>query len=153
MIGSRTRDLFTVGVVIALLGTAIWYSVRPRSVPVAFAGPTAEDLDTLSRYLQPLPPAPEVESYDMFIPATESLPPRFVPPATAEPPQPRRLSAILVIGSEPIAIIDDQQVRQGSILPGGTQVVDIDRTGVTLREPDGRQRTLRLSASANTTSE
>ena len=89
----------------------------------------------------------------MFIPAMESVRPRFLPPATAEPPQPRRLSAILVIGGEPIAIIDDQQVRRGSVLPGGTQVVDIDRAGVVLREPDGRQRTLRLSASANTTSE
>lgn len=89
----------------------------------------------------------------MFVPASEALPSRRSSAPLSEPPQPRRLSAILVIGSEPIAILDDQQVRAGSVLPGGTEVVGIDRSGVTLREPDGRQRTLRLSESATGASE
>jgi hypothetical protein len=142
----RLSEVFSAGLVLALLGTALWYGVRPTGAPAAFVGPSAEELDSLSRYLQPVPPAPDVEEYDMFIPAMEAAPGAAGPPPEPAGPAPRRLTAILVVGSDPIAIIDDLQVRTGTVLPGGTQVVAIDRSGVVLREPNGSQRTLRLSA-------
>ena len=141
-------DAFSLALVVALVATALWYGMRPAAPAVAFAGPTIQDLDTLARYLVPVPPAPAVDEYDMFLPAASAPVRRTSSSLPPEPPQPRRLSAILLIGSEPIAIIDDQQVRRGATLPGGAQVVSIDRTGVLLREPDGSQRTLRISASA-----
>jgi hypothetical protein len=152
----RLREAFSVGLVLALVGTALWYGIRPTSVPSAFVGPSFEELDSLSRYLAPLSrylapvgPAPDVEDYEMFVPAGELVPTPLPGPAVTEaaPPAtlPHRLTAILVVGDQPTAIIDDRQVWTGSVLPGGTEVVAIDRSQVVLRGPDGSRRTLRLS--------
>lgn len=138
-------DQFLGVLVVAMIGLGGFYLVRSKSAPDAFGGVALADLDSLSRYLEPVPPAPEIENYEMFLPAREFVPVTR-PPIFSEPPQPRRLSAIMVIGQRPIAIIDDQQVSEGEMLPGGTIVVDITPVGVTLREPNGTQRTIQLPA-------
>lgn len=141
----RLRETSTVVIALALVVTALWYALRPTEPPPAYAGPSRLELDSLARYLGPVPPAPPLDDYDMFVPAGEPLPaPRAAPPAPVVRTT-YRLSAILVVGDRPMAIIDDQQVRTGSTLPGGTQVVEIDRSQVVLRDPDGFRRTLRLT--------
>src|SRR5688500_13777576 len=94
----RMREAFSVGLVLALLGMALWYGIRPTSVPTAFVGPSFEDLDSLSRYLGPVGAAPDVEDYQMFVPAGEPITTASPGPAVAETPTPatlpHRLTAI-----------------------------------------------------------
>ena len=148
----RLAEAFSIVIVLALVATAVWFGVRPTAAPVAFVGPSPEELDSLSKYLQPVEAAPEIDNYDMFVPAGEAAIFPLPPSAAAEEaaPRSRRLTAILTVGDRPIAIIDDEQVTAGAVLPGGTEVVEIGRSEVTLREPNGSRRTLRISANAGT---
>lgn len=139
-------NLVTTAMVGTLIATGMFYAFRDESVAPAAGGPQLAELDSLSRYLGPVPPAPDIESYDMYLPAS-GPDPMYLPSieAYAEPPRPRRLSAIMRVGDRPIAIIDDQQVVSGTVLPGGTVVVRIDPTEVVLRETSGREHSLELS--------
>lgn len=140
-------NVFSAVVILVTVTAGGWYALRATPSPMAYQGPTLEELDTLGQYLEPGEAAPEVEDYEMFIPAQGSIPRDPGPMPGPAPVRERRLSAILVVGDQPIAIIDDQRVTAGTTLPGGTVVADIDRTEVLLREPDGSLRTLSLSAS------
>lgn len=139
-------NMVTTAMVAALIGTGLFFGLRSESVAADAGGPQLAELDSLSRYLDPVAPAPDIESYDMYLPAS-GPDPIYLPPidAASEPPRPRRLSAIMLIGDRPLAIIDDQQVVAGSVLPGGTEVVRIEGTEVLLREQNGREHTLQLS--------
>lgn len=140
----KIKDGATALYFLVMVVAASFYLVRPGTVPTIVAGTSIAELDSLTRYLQPVGEAPELENYEMFLPARESLPPDpsdFI----YEPPPPRRLSAIMVIGGTPVAIMDDRTVREGDVLSAGTEVVRIETSGVTLRERDGSVHTVQIS--------
>lgn len=141
------------GLLLGLLGLLlVGAAVRALSRPAPRAAsnwPTPQELDSLSRYLQPGAPAPRIDEYDVYLPAAP--PERAAPPppvARAAPLPDRSLSAILITSSLPVAIIDDQQVRPGDRLAGGGQVLSIERDRVVVREADGTRRTLRVRPAA-----
>ena len=107
--------------------------------------PSAEELDSLSRYLAPGEPAPGLDSYAVFIPAGPELA-APAPPAPAPPQATLELSAILISGARPIAIINDEAVGAGTRLEDGSTVLEIQRDHVIVRRPDGTSRRLTLSA-------
>lgn len=109
--------------------------------------PAPEEIDSLSRYLVASEPAPRIDDYAVFLPA-EAAPRVWLPPigSISEPEQlaDLRLSAILIAGNRPLAIINDRHVRPGETVDGGGVVVSIARDRVVVRERSGTIRTLRL---------
>jgi hypothetical protein len=132
---------------VGMLIAGVWFAIRPTEAPAAFTGPTPQELDSLRRYLEPVPPAPEPDDYQMYLPALDG--PRALSRAAPPSSYPsRRVSAILFAGGQPLAIVDDQQVREGSPLSAGARVVSIQRDHVIVREADGTQRTLRVAGNS-----
>jgi hypothetical protein len=58
----------------------------------------------------------------------------------------RRLSAILIADDSPVAVIDDEVVRIGDVLPDGGRVSAIRSDRVFILEKNGRMRVLTLFA-------
>ena len=149
MDSTRGRLPAVAGACLVFLLIAIW-SYRSRDdVAAAPAGlPSAEELDSLARYLSPVQPAPRLDDYAVFLPArpaprVESVAP---PPAEAEPGTQWELSAILIAGARPVAIINDQAVAPGAELSDGSRVLTIERDHVVIRAPNGARRRLFLTA-------
>jgi hypothetical protein len=143
---ARYRSWLVGALCVVLLLVAI-RALTSRETEVAGHGlPSAEELDSLSRYLARGEPAAGIDSYAVFIPATPA--PVDAPPAAAPAPPavPLELSAILISGARPVAIINDEAVSAGSRLQDGSTVLDIQRDHVVVRRPDGTSRRLTLSA-------
>lgn len=125
-------------------------SLTSRASELPASGiPSAAELDSLAGYLTPVPPAPEFDSYAVFIPATPStLEPLITGPTPQPAPPPTRLelSAILIAGARPVAVINDEAVGAGTRLEDGSVVVDIQRDHVIVRTPSGNNRRLTLTA-------
>jgi hypothetical protein len=136
---------------VALLTAALVQLSRTRADTASGPGfLAAAELDSLASYTGPMPPAVAFDEYDAYLPA--ALPPPPPPrPSAAEPIDPVdparwRLSAILITGGRPLAIINDRQVRAGERLDGA-EVLTIERDRVVLRHRDGSRHTLRLNDS------
>lgn len=128
---------------IALLAVAVW-SIRREPARPSVASASLEELDTLRRYSRPVEAPPQVDDYEAFLPAEASSEP--VPrEGIREAPLPR-LSAILISGAQPLAIIDDRTVRGGERLEHGWEVVSIGSDHVVLRDSFGTLRTVRLGS-------
>lgn len=128
-------------------GLALWAVLRPGVADMTVRWPTVQSIDTLAAYVGPAAPVDEIDDYSEHLPA---LPRQEIPvapePYVAEAPQPTwRLSAILIAGDRPVAIIDDQQVRPGDRLEDGTIVEEIGPGQVILTDPYGRRYTLRIA--------
>lgn len=137
------------GVSLLLLAIAVW-SFRSRTeVAAAPAGlPSAVEMDSLARYLAPAEPAPSLDDYAVFIPARPE-PRDYDPPPQASVEEPGavwRLSAILIAGARPVAIINDEAVAPGAELSDGSRVLTIERDHVVIRAPNGARRRLFLTA-------
>lgn len=146
---ARSRAWLVPGVAAVLLAVAAWWTLRPTETPVIAGWPTPEELDSLVPYLAPVAAAPRIDDYGAFLPAATAPAPAAPRPAPLGAPAPEwRLSAVLITGDRPIAIIDDAPVGLGARLPDGSVVVAIEREQVVLRAPDGTRRTLRLSPEA-----
>jgi hypothetical protein len=137
--------LFAAASIVLMAFTVRFMRADPRPM-AAGALPTAEHLDSLGRYLQPVQPAAQPDDYEIFLPADDP------PPAGERPPEaePRtapewRVSAIIIASSRPIAIINDQTVAPGSALPDGSVVESIEREHVVIREPNGVRHRLSLT--------
>lgn len=105
--------------------------------------PEVAELDSLTRYLAPVEPAPRPDDYGAFIPARPA--PASPRPRAREPATTLRLSAILIAGDRRVAIINDRDVRQGDRVGPDAVVLSIGRDHVVIRERDGSPRTLRLT--------
>ena len=138
---ARTIAVIAAGA--ALLATTGW-AMRRAPEPPPSQWPAPEEIDSLSRYLVPGEPAPRMDDYTVFLPA-EAAPRVWLAP-TSEPETltDLRLSAILIAGDRPLAIINDRHVRPGQTLENGVVVVSIARDRVVVRERSGTVRTLRL---------
>lgn len=124
-------------------------SLTSRAAELPVTGiPSAVELDSLAGYLAPAAPAPEFDSYAVFIPARPSIlePPITNAPEAAPPPARLELSAILIAGARPVAVINDEAVGAGTRLDDGSVVVDIQRDHVIVRTPSGGNRRLTLTA-------
>lgn len=140
MVG-RTIAVIAAGA--ALLATTGW-AMRRAPEPPPSPWPAPEEIDSLSRYLAASEPAPRIDDYAVFLPA-EAAPRVWLAPASEpETLSELRLSAILIAGNRPLAIINDRHVRPGETLDGGAVVVSITRDRVVVRERSGTIRTLRL---------
>ena len=143
--GARTALVVTL--CLAFAGVAAW-SLSSREVEQGAAGvPDAVELDSLSRYLAPVAPAPRLDDYAVFLPARR--PARFAPepePAQEPPASSWELSAIMIAGVRPVAIINDEAFVAGARLPDGAVVLQIERDHVVIRAPNGTRRRLVLSA-------
>lgn len=143
----RGRSIVVGLVCTALVALAVVAVRRPPAPPLAERPvPAGEEIDSLSRYLGPVAPAPAVDDYDAYLPA--ALPPprplrREEPAGDTFEPERWRLSAIMISGERPLAIINDRQVRTGEQLDGAL-VLTIERDRVVLRRRDGSRHTLRL---------
>lgn len=140
-----------VGLVVLLLAAlALFAALREPAPPVASAWPTPQELDSLSRYLEPAAAAPPIDEYAAYLPA--GIPayrePAAVAPAPVVDETVWRVSAILITRNRPVAIINDEQVRPGERLAGGAEVVAIENDHVIIRVADGTRRTLRLTPGA-----
>ena len=132
---------------IVLMAFTVRFLRADASPTAAGTIPTPEHLDSLGRYLQPVRPAPRPDDYEIFFPAEDRPLPQAGWP-DAEPPREaptRRVSAIIIAGSRPIAIIDDQTVAPGSTLPDGSIVESIEREYVVIRAPNGVRHRLSLT--------
>lgn len=142
MVG-RTIAVIATGAI--LLATTGWAMQRAPEPPPS-QWPAPEEIDSLSRYLAASEAAPSIDDYAVFLPA-EAAPRVWIPPVTVSEPErltELRLSAILIAGNRPLAIINDRHVRPGETLDGGAVVVSITRDRVVVRERSGTIRTLRL---------
>ena len=138
------RTIVVIAGCIALLATTVWAAGRDPEPPPSH-WPAPEELDSLSRYLVAGEAAPRLDDYAVFLPAADA-PVRWNPPAATEP-EPMadlRLTAILITGGRPLAIVNDRHVRPGQAVDGGAVVVSIARDHVVVRERNGMLRTLRL---------
>lgn len=136
------------GLCLAVLALGGW--AAGRDAPPARPGPwpSAAELDTLARYLDPAAPAPALDDYAAFLPAAPRplpRPARVGEPVAEAPPMSWRLTAVLIAGDRPVAILNDQHVRPGDALEGGARVVSIARDHVVVREPNGARRTVWLA--------
>lgn len=148
---ARAVDLAFVLVCATLIATIVWSFRSTDGVPQAQSLPTPEEMDSLSRYLTPVGPAPRLDDYGAFLPARRAPvgQPDAAPIATApeeEDPSTWQLSAILIAGTRPVAIINDQAVSAGARLTDGTVVLEIERDHVVIRAPNGTRRRLVLTA-------
>ena len=145
---ARARTALVLALCLALTCVAAWSLFTSEVEPAAAGTPDSEELDSLSRYLAPVGPAPRLDDYAVFLPARR--------PARYQPPEPRpveepstsswELSAIMIAGSRPVAIIDDEAFAAGARLPDGAVVLQIERDHVVIRTPNGTRRRLVLSA-------
>lgn len=153
-------------VALAAIGLAAGNAVRTSfegAATTAGAWPRTGELDSLSGYLQAVEDSqtPRIEIARTRLeggtvpaldgpPVWDELGPLEAPVEARQPRAPaperpvRRLSAILITGSQRVAIVDDREVRPGDRLPGGAEVVGIDADQVVVRERDGARTVLRL---------
>lgn len=143
----RTVLVASMALLLLALSVRAW---RSRSVELPLTGlPAPEEMDSLSRYLAPVDPAPRLDDYAAFLPARPE-PLRYAVPVE-EPVAPEvatvwQLSAILIAGARPVAIINDQAVAPGARLDDGTVVLEIAKDNVLIRAPNGARRRLFLTA-------
>lgn len=147
---ARARTLASAGVSLALVALTLW-AVRGRGTPpeqlAGGALPAPAEMDSLERYLAPVPPAPPLDAYEQYIPAPAAAAPAPRAAAPETEPEPEwRVSAILLSGGTPVAIINDRPVRLGDHLPDGSRVESILRDQITLVAPSGRRHVLRLES-------
>lgn len=122
-----------------------WYALRSPVADLAARWPDPARLAMLSPYSGPAAATPAIDDYSMHLPAIEPVRPRVPRPSEEVVTGGWRVSAILISGNQPIAIIDDQQVRPGSRLADGTVVERIEPTQVIVRDVLGRSHTLRVA--------
>lgn len=156
--GDREWPIYTATVVVALLLPVYWMvgpesRLRPEEIGRAVALQ-----DTLERYLRPVPAEGVVPAGEGEISPTETVsgrpasdPFRFgseprtsARAPTGSPSRPEedgrdrwRVSAILTMGGEHVAIVNDTPVRPGDLLPGGVEVTSVTSDRVVLTRPDG----------------
>jgi len=145
---AAARGALVGAICLVFAGIAAWAFTTRDAEPYAARTPTAEELDSLGRYLAPVAPAARLDDYAVFLPARR--PARFVPaePAPAEEPSTSswHLSAIMIAGARPVAIINDQPFAAGARLPDGAVVLEIEPDHVVIRAPNGARRRLELAA-------
>jgi hypothetical protein len=141
---ARGAAVAGVGAALIALAIAAWSNPAPDTTATPW--PSAAELDSLAAYLAPTAPAPRVDDYAAFVPARHlpAAPPPGEPPAAAQTHV--QLSAILIAGARPVAIINDQTVLPGARLEGGAVVLSIEPDHVLIREPDGSRRRVFLTA-------
>lgn len=150
MAGSRLRSA-ALGLTSLLLVALTARSLRSRpSAEAAMEVPSAVEMDSLSRYLAPAAPAPRLDDAAVFLAAPTRVAATALPvgaPGPVDPdPSVWKLSAILIGGPRPIAIIDDQPVTAGGELADGSRVLSIERDHVVIQAPNGARRRLSLTA-------
>ena len=98
-------------------------------------GAIRKEQETFEQEFQEASPAPVAPS--AFTPPTENTPASSGNPAT----RPRRLEirGILVKGRDSCALIGGYIKREGEFLPGGYQIVRINRKSVHIRKTDGSE--------------
>lgn len=149
--GDREWPIYTVTVVVALLLPVYWM-VGPESRlrPEEIGGDVALQ-DPVERHLWPVPmvdadaPVEPVSGTPASDPFRFGSEPRTSAPAPAgSPSRPEedgrsrwRVSAILTMGGEQVAIVNDIPVRVGDLLPGGVEVTSVTSDRVVLTRPDG----------------
>jgi hypothetical protein len=128
-----------------LVAAWIWVLGQQRPAPEAAAWPTAETLDSLSRYLVPVAAAPPIDEYAVYLPAA-SISRAEAPAMVAEAPVLEaaawRVSAILITDRRRLAIINDRPVRVGDRLENGARVAAIERDHVIIKGSRGTRYTL-----------
>lgn len=141
---ARGAAVAAVGALLVALAVAAWTDRTPAVAEAPW--PSAAELDSLTAYLAPSAPAPRVDDYAAFVPAPHAslaAPPANAPAAAQTEVQ---LSAILIAGARPMAIINDQTVLPGARLEGGAVLLSIEPDHVLIREPDGSRRRVFLTA-------
>lgn len=137
-----------IGISTFCIATTVWAIGRDPAPPPS-RWPSPEEIDSLSRYLAAGEAAPRLDDYAVFLPA-EAAREVWLPVAEShqesypEPQANLRVTAILIAGGRPLAIINDRHVRPGESIDGGAVVVSIARDHVVVRERSGTLRTLRL---------
>lgn len=134
---------------VVLVAIAAWQLRARDAAPTETSLPSPEALDSLEPYLKPVAAAPRLDDYTAFVPAAAPPTPVGAPLSPPAAPAPRvdwRVSAILVAGGRPTAILNDESVGVGARLADGTRVEAILQDRVIIRAPDGTRRTLWLSA-------
>ena len=159
------RSRITLGAVtLVAVAFSVGYVLRSSfsgATEAAGAWPRTSELDSLSAFLAATQ-ADDAALRDMAhlklsggagsvgLEAIDEPPPtaprRDAPAPAPQPPErpPRKLTAILIAGTQRVAIIDEREVRPGDELPGGVEVVAIESDHVVLREPNGTRTLLRL---------
>ncbi|MBW3628440.1 MAG: hypothetical protein KY464_04000 [Gemmatimonadetes bacterium] len=145
---SPLRAPLVVAICAASVGVSVWSLAFSSAATPSADLPRAEELDSLSRYLAPVAPAPRLDDYAVFLPARRAprYQPAAPPPIIETAPSVWELSAIMITGARPVAIINDQTVVAGARLPDGAVVLEIERDHVVIREPNGTRRRLVLAA-------
>lgn len=144
-LGWRSRGWMLGGFVALSAALVGWFALQEPVEELAARWPDAQRLDSLAVYVVPSAPTPPIDDYGVHLPALEPIRPNFGGTAVEAPPPDWRLSAILISGNRPVAIIDNQPVRPGEALEDGTTVVRIEPTQVIVRDVQGRQHTLRVA--------
>lgn len=132
----------------------------PNNAAVISAGiPTAEEFDSLSKYLaaRPSQGVPEITStqrvrQDLFDPFTAGDFVALTDTAGAVTVVPKVrdryvVTAILISRDRRVAVIDEALVSVGSILPGGVRVTAIETDHVEIVAPSGTRRMLAIKDS------
>lgn len=152
--GSR-RALAVLAGVTALSLVALWVGREPATAPGSAATwPHPDELDSLDHYLSAVAEAPpragepggwlptSADPFDaVFRPAAPGLP--GVPGVVVERPQ-IGLSAILIADKRRVAIVNEQLVALGDLVPGLGRVTAIEAERVVFTSATGDQRVLRL---------
>lgn len=146
---------------VVLISAAAHSALKPLPVAAAVpAGvPTADEFDSLTRYLK-APPAQGVpslvsaarvqtDSYDPFASADFMATEAPVTASTSAPVRERYVvTAILISKDRRVAVIDDALISVGSVLPGGIRVIAIENDHVEIVGPGGTRRMLTIKDSS-----
>lgn len=134
----------------------------PRNAPTVSAGiPSVDELDSLTRYLMPRQ-SRGIPSVAVAAPVQFDQPDPFISmeyvaapdttvsqqPVVRPVPKDRYVvSAILISSDKRIAVINEQLVTVGSMLPGGFRVTAIENDHVQIVAPTGVSRMLSIRES------
>ena len=144
---------------ILLISVAAHRALKPPAVTaeVSTGIPSAEELDSLSRYLAARPPqsAPGFgivgrSNFDQFDPFASAEFVELNVSSTAPVPRVRDryvVTAILISKDRRVAVINDTLVSVGSILPGGIRVTAIENDHVEIVGRSGTRRMLSIKDS------
>ncbi|MBA3656307.1 MAG: hypothetical protein H0W69_03030 [Gemmatimonadaceae bacterium] len=147
-----------IGAVVLLIATVTFLAQsvlkRTGDAPILSSViPTAENMDSLGRYLAPLQATAvpvldnvsqlRIDNSDPFRSETDSTSETVPQAATIlTPPTQYVLSAILISTDNRLAVVNETLVSIGTVLPGGTRVTAIEPDHIVIVAPSGIRRML-----------
>lgn len=145
----RMRWLLWGGVVVLNVSIALSWSMMLPGGPtgVRVVG-DAERMQGLASFLEPDRGGESIRGERGAGPVRDPFMGPDIAEPVAEAPGPAqptlRVSAILISGDRRLAIVGDQVVGVGDVLPGGEQVAEIRRDEVVVQRRDGTRQTVRI---------